>query len=348
MLTAAGSGYSAWRDIAITRWREDPTCDDWGSLRLPARHPRATRSGRSDYSRPARPATTTTSSSTRIARRSRGATATLATTLEVVVSAEDDAEVRRVTISNRGAADARDRGHLLCRAGAGPAGRRPGPSRLLQAVRRDRASGGDRRAGRPPPPARPGRARDLGRRTWPWSTAKWWASASSRPTGPASSAAASASARPPRSSTGGRYPDRPARCSTRSSPCGGACGSRPARRRGSTSGPWWRSSRAEVLDLIDKHHDIGAFERAAHAGLDPGAGRTAPSGDRSRPGRPVPAPGRPPDLRRADAAARFGHHPGRPRRPSRSSGASASPATCRSCWCASPTSTRSTWCARRC
>ncbi len=30
MLTAAGSGYSRWRDIALTRWREDPTCDPWG------------------------------------------------------------------------------------------------------------------------------------------------------------------------------------------------------------------------------------------------------------------------------------------------------------------------------
>ena len=31
MLTAAGSGYSRWRDLAITRWREDATRDDWGS-----------------------------------------------------------------------------------------------------------------------------------------------------------------------------------------------------------------------------------------------------------------------------------------------------------------------------
>ncbi len=31
MLTAAGSGYSRWRDIAITRWREDVTCDGWGA-----------------------------------------------------------------------------------------------------------------------------------------------------------------------------------------------------------------------------------------------------------------------------------------------------------------------------
>ena len=31
MLTAAGSGYSRWRDIAITRWREDVTRDCWGT-----------------------------------------------------------------------------------------------------------------------------------------------------------------------------------------------------------------------------------------------------------------------------------------------------------------------------
>ena len=31
MITAAGSGYSRWRDLAVTRWREDATCDSWGS-----------------------------------------------------------------------------------------------------------------------------------------------------------------------------------------------------------------------------------------------------------------------------------------------------------------------------
>ncbi len=30
MITAAGSGYSRWRDLAVTRWREDATCDCWG------------------------------------------------------------------------------------------------------------------------------------------------------------------------------------------------------------------------------------------------------------------------------------------------------------------------------
>ena len=32
MVTNAGGGYSRWRDFAITRWREDSTCDNWGSF----------------------------------------------------------------------------------------------------------------------------------------------------------------------------------------------------------------------------------------------------------------------------------------------------------------------------
>ncbi len=30
MLTNAGGGYSRWKDLAVTRWREDATCDNWG------------------------------------------------------------------------------------------------------------------------------------------------------------------------------------------------------------------------------------------------------------------------------------------------------------------------------
>ena len=32
MVTNAGGGYSRWKDLAITRWREDPTCDNWGTF----------------------------------------------------------------------------------------------------------------------------------------------------------------------------------------------------------------------------------------------------------------------------------------------------------------------------
>jgi len=30
MISNAGGGYSRWRDLALTRWREDTTCDNWG------------------------------------------------------------------------------------------------------------------------------------------------------------------------------------------------------------------------------------------------------------------------------------------------------------------------------
>ena len=32
MLTNAGAGYSCWKDLAVTRWREDGTCDNWGTF----------------------------------------------------------------------------------------------------------------------------------------------------------------------------------------------------------------------------------------------------------------------------------------------------------------------------
>ena len=32
VVSSAGGGYSRWRDLAVTRWREDPTRDCWGSF----------------------------------------------------------------------------------------------------------------------------------------------------------------------------------------------------------------------------------------------------------------------------------------------------------------------------
>ena len=32
IITNAGGGYSHWKDIAVTRWREDTTCDNWGAF----------------------------------------------------------------------------------------------------------------------------------------------------------------------------------------------------------------------------------------------------------------------------------------------------------------------------
>src|SRR5687767_14194909 len=32
VVTSAGGGYSRWRDLALTRWREDATRDCWGTF----------------------------------------------------------------------------------------------------------------------------------------------------------------------------------------------------------------------------------------------------------------------------------------------------------------------------
>ena len=101
MLTAAGSGYSAWRDLAVTRWREDATCDDWGSyvfLREVASGEVWSATYQPIGTEPEAYEVTFNEDRAEFTRRD-GA---LATTLEVLVSAEDDAEVRRVTISNFG------------------------------------------------------------------------------------------------------------------------------------------------------------------------------------------------------------------------------------------------------
>jgi cyclic beta-1,2-glucan synthetase len=101
MLTAAGSGYSCWGDLALTRWREDATCDDSGFYI----HIKDLRTGVA-WSAGFQPsgvgpdgyAVIFDEDRAEITRRD----GSLTTTLDVIVSAEDDAEVRRVSITNSG------------------------------------------------------------------------------------------------------------------------------------------------------------------------------------------------------------------------------------------------------
>ncbi len=101
MVTAAGSGYSRWGNLAITRWREDATCDDWGSYVFlrdvdngkvwsagfqpsgvePDTYEVAFNEDRAQFTRHDGP---------------------LTTVQEIVVSAEEDAEVRRISLTNSG------------------------------------------------------------------------------------------------------------------------------------------------------------------------------------------------------------------------------------------------------
>jgi cyclic beta-1,2-glucan synthetase len=101
MLTAAGSGYSRWHDLAITRWLEDPTRDDWGAY-LYVRDVQSGAVWSAGYqpigTEPESYEATFTEDRAVFARRD----GSLTTSLEVVVSSEDDAEVRRLCITNAG------------------------------------------------------------------------------------------------------------------------------------------------------------------------------------------------------------------------------------------------------
>jgi cyclic beta-1,2-glucan synthetase len=101
MLTTAGSGYSRWRDLAITRWREDVTRDAWGTYVF-LRDVDSGESWSAGYQprggEPDSYEVTFSEDRAEIVRRD-GA---IGTTLQVIVSPEDDAEVRRVSLTNVG------------------------------------------------------------------------------------------------------------------------------------------------------------------------------------------------------------------------------------------------------
>ena len=104
MVTNAGSGYSRWKDLAVTRWREDTTCDQWGSfcylrdeqsgeiwsttyqptLKQPQHYEVIFSEGRAEFR-----------------RRDSIEDGSLETYTEIAVSPEDDIELRRIRITNR-------------------------------------------------------------------------------------------------------------------------------------------------------------------------------------------------------------------------------------------------------
>ncbi len=101
MLTAAGAGYSRWRDIAVTRWREDATRDDCGSFVFL----RDVQSG-DVWSAGAQPVGGTPEYDEVVFSEDRAEfcsrNGTLTTIMDILVSGEDDCEVRRVSLVNSG------------------------------------------------------------------------------------------------------------------------------------------------------------------------------------------------------------------------------------------------------
>ena len=99
MVTAAGSGFSRWNDLAVTRWREDTTRDCWGTFIFlrdantgdvwsAGFQPSGTEVDKYDV--------VYAEDRAKIVQRDRS----LATALEIVVSPEDDAELRQLTVTN--------------------------------------------------------------------------------------------------------------------------------------------------------------------------------------------------------------------------------------------------------
>jgi cellobiose phosphorylase len=100
MISSAGGGYSRWKDLAVTRWREDRTCDNWGTFC----YIRDVTSGEfwSTAYQPTLKRSThfeAIFSEGRAEFRSRDHE--YDTHTEIAVSPEDDIELRRVRITNR-------------------------------------------------------------------------------------------------------------------------------------------------------------------------------------------------------------------------------------------------------
>lgn len=106
MVTSAGSGSNKWNNISVTRWREDASRDDWGSYIFL----KDVGTG-SIWSAGYQPTTVEPDHYEVIFSEDRAEfirrDGALTTVMDVLVSAEDNGEVRRITVSNAGP-DARE------------------------------------------------------------------------------------------------------------------------------------------------------------------------------------------------------------------------------------------------
>ncbi len=99
MITNSGGGYSRWKDIAVTRWREDGTCDNWGVFcyildQSTGRFWSTTH--QPTLSKAERFEAIFSEARAEFRRRDQD----IDTHTEVAVSPEDDVEVRRIRITN--------------------------------------------------------------------------------------------------------------------------------------------------------------------------------------------------------------------------------------------------------
>ena len=100
-ITNSGGGYSRWRDLAVTRWREDPTRDSWGSFC----YLRDVTSG-VFWSAAHQPSLVRAKGYEAIFSQGRAEFRRrdheIDSHVEISISPEDDIELRRVSLTNRG------------------------------------------------------------------------------------------------------------------------------------------------------------------------------------------------------------------------------------------------------
>jgi len=102
-ISSAGGGYSRWKDLAITRWREDATCDYWGTF-LYLRDVTTGEFWSAAYQPTLRATKNYEAIFTQARAEFRQRHGNLEIHTELSVSPEDDVELRRVTLTNHSSA----------------------------------------------------------------------------------------------------------------------------------------------------------------------------------------------------------------------------------------------------
>ncbi len=100
-VTNAGGGYSRWHDLAVTRWREDPTRDDDGTF-IYIKDVETDAWWTAGHQPSLRAATSYEAVFSQGRAELRRFDGSLETHVEIAVSPEDDVELRRISLTNRG------------------------------------------------------------------------------------------------------------------------------------------------------------------------------------------------------------------------------------------------------
>jgi hypothetical protein len=100
MLSNAGGGYSRWKNIALTRWREDSTCDNWGTFCF-IRDLETNSSWSTAFQPTLKQGDNYEAVFSQGRAEFRRKDLSFETHTEIIVSPEDDIELRRVHLTNK-------------------------------------------------------------------------------------------------------------------------------------------------------------------------------------------------------------------------------------------------------